>query len=62
MLEREHATPKQGTVWFAMINVGKDADQFSAEQEVLRQSLLNEWGSVPSLPPTKSEISRSKRF
>ncbi|NET60707.1 MAG: D-alanyl-D-alanine carboxypeptidase [Symploca sp. SIO2E6] len=43
-------TQKQGTVWFAVMNIGEDFQESHAEQEILLKSLLNQWGAVPSLP------------
>ena len=44
-------TQKQGTVWFATMNVGQDLSGFRAAQESLLQELLQRWGTVQSLPP-----------
>ncbi len=44
-------TQTRGSVWFAIMNVGKDVDGFSHRQDVLLQKLLNHWGSVKSPPP-----------
>jgi serine-type D-Ala-D-Ala carboxypeptidase/endopeptidase (penicillin-binding protein 4) len=43
-------TQKQGTVWFAIMNFGNYYDGFSNEQQLLLKNLLNEWGTVQSLP------------
>ncbi|NER51734.1 MAG: D-alanyl-D-alanine carboxypeptidase [Symploca sp. SIO1A3] len=43
-------TQKQGTVWFALMNLGEDFKESHTEQEVLLKSLLNQWGTVESLP------------
>jgi len=43
-------TQKQGTVWFAVMNLGKEFNESHAEQEILLKSLLEEWGTVQSLP------------
>jgi len=43
-------TQKQGTVWFALMNIGEDFKESHTEQEILLKSLLNQWGTVQSLP------------
>ncbi|NET57096.1 MAG: D-alanyl-D-alanine carboxypeptidase [Symploca sp. SIO2E6] len=43
-------TQQQGTVWFATMNVGPNLTGFRASQEALLQELLQQWGSVQSLP------------
>ncbi len=44
-------TQKYGTVWLSIMNVGQKSEKSQAEQEVLLKSLLNDWGTVSSLPP-----------
>lgn len=44
-------TQQQGTVWFATMNVGNDLEGFRAQQEVLLQDFVSQWGVVQSLPP-----------
>lgn len=43
-------TQKQGSVWFAIMNVGKDTDEFRTQQEDLLKSFLLQWGAVELLP------------
>ncbi|MFB2971942.1 D-alanyl-D-alanine carboxypeptidase [Aerosakkonema sp. BLCC-F183] len=43
-------TQKQGSVWFAIMNVGENTDEFRIQQETLLKSFLQEWGEVSSLP------------
>ena len=43
-------TQQKGTVWFATMNGGKNLEGFRAQQEVLLKDLLNQWGTVQSLP------------
>ena len=43
-------TQKQGTVWFAVMNIGEEFKESHAEQAILLKSLLNQWGAVQSLP------------
>lgn len=44
-------TQQQGTVWFATMNVGNDLEGFRAQQEVLLQDFVSQWGVAQSLPP-----------
>ena len=44
-------TQQQGTVWFATMNVGNDLEGFRAQQELLLQDLVSQWGAAQSLPP-----------
>ncbi|MBV9387895.1 MAG: D-alanyl-D-alanine carboxypeptidase [Chroococcidiopsidaceae cyanobacterium CP_BM_ER_R8_30] len=37
-------TQAQGSVWFAIMNIGEDVDEFSQDQDLLLQRLLNQWG------------------
>ena len=60
-------TREQGTVWFAIANIGGDLAGFRAEQEALLQQFVNQWGAVQSLPveltpnfSTKNLASRTK--
>lgn len=43
-------TRDRGLVWFAIINQGKDVDNFRKQQDQLLQTLLKQWG-VASTPP-----------
>ena len=43
-------TQQQGTVWFAISNIGSDLAGFRAEQEALLQQFVRQWGAVRSLP------------
>lgn len=43
-------TQKQGTVWFAIINVGNNLQGFRAQQEILLKGFINQWGAVQSAP------------
>lgn len=49
-------TQERGSVWFAIMNVGEDLDELHAQQDLLLQSLLNQWGSVKS-PPAELTLS-----
>ncbi|GAB4208492.1 MAG: D-alanyl-D-alanine carboxypeptidase [Coleofasciculaceae cyanobacterium] len=44
-------TQKQGTIWFATMNVGNDLEGFRTQQEALLQDLVSQWGAAQSLPP-----------
>ena len=60
-------TQKQGTVWFAVMNIGEQFKESHAEQAILLKGLLNQWGIVESLtmeltpnPERKNKTSRSE--
>ncbi len=44
-------TQKQGTVWFAIMNVGENLQGFRTQQEALLKGFRTQWGAVQSLPP-----------
>lgn len=43
-------TRDRGLVWFAIMNQGKDVDNFRKQQDELLQTLLKQWGVAPTLP------------
>ncbi len=43
-------TRDRGLVWFAIINRGTDLDGLRADQDLLLQQLVNQWGSPDTLP------------
>ncbi|WP_338022433.1 D-alanyl-D-alanine carboxypeptidase [Argonema antarcticum] len=43
-------TQKQGSVWFAIMNGGKNTDEFRTQQEDMLKTFLSQWGAVESLP------------
>lgn len=43
-------TQQQGNVWFAIMNVGTETEQFRIQQENLLTSFIQQWGEVSSLP------------
>ena len=43
-------TQEQGSVWFAIMNIGDNKKELEEQQDILLQSLLNQWGSVKSPP------------
>jgi D-alanyl-D-alanine carboxypeptidase/D-alanyl-D-alanine-endopeptidase (penicillin-binding protein 4) len=51
-------TRDRGLVWFAIINQGKEVENFRKQQDELLQTLLKQWGVVPTPPvaitPTNS--------
>lgn len=59
-------TQQQGNVWFAIMNGGKDTDEFRTQQEDLLKSFLQQWGEVSSLPaeltPNPNWQSKTSRF
>jgi serine-type D-Ala-D-Ala carboxypeptidase/endopeptidase (penicillin-binding protein 4) len=44
-------TKNKGIVWFTIMNGGDNVPEFRKQQEMLLQKLLNEWGTVETLPP-----------
>ena len=43
-------TRQQGIVWFAILNQGENVDNFRNRQEYLLQTLLTQWGTIPTAP------------
>jgi D-alanyl-D-alanine carboxypeptidase/D-alanyl-D-alanine-endopeptidase (penicillin-binding protein 4) len=43
-------TRDRGLVWFAIINRGNDVEDLRVKQDLLLQSLLQQWGVAPVLP------------
>ncbi|MGL4378984.1 MAG: D-alanyl-D-alanine carboxypeptidase [Microcoleaceae cyanobacterium] len=43
-------TKNKGIVWFTIMNGGDNVSEFRQQQEILLQKLLNEWGTVETLP------------
>lgn len=43
-------TRDRGLVWFAIINQGKDVDNFRKEQDLLLQDLIKQWGVAKFIP------------
>lgn len=58
-------TQQQGTVWFAIMNVGGNLEAFRAQQETLLQGFAKQWGTVQSLPteltPNPARIGKTSR-
>ncbi|MBD1937672.1 D-alanyl-D-alanine carboxypeptidase [Microcoleus sp. FACHB-68] len=56
-------TQKLGSVWVAIMNGGENQDEFRAQQEVLLNRLLIDWGAVQSPPaeltPNPSKTSKT---
>ncbi|MGK7872641.1 MAG: D-alanyl-D-alanine carboxypeptidase [Xenococcaceae cyanobacterium] len=53
-------TKGQGTVWFAIMNLGAKSDEVRTEQEVLLKSLLNDWGEVQFSPAELTPLAGRK--
>jgi D-alanyl-D-alanine carboxypeptidase/D-alanyl-D-alanine-endopeptidase (penicillin-binding protein 4) len=58
-------TQQKGTVWFATMNGGNNLEGFRAQQEVLLQDFVKQWGAVQSLPteltPNSTRNSKTSR-
>ena len=56
-------TQRQGSVWFAIMNIGDDKKELEAQQDTLLQSLLSQWGSakLPTLTSSLEENSQTAR-
>lgn len=49
-------TQTQGSVWFAILNIGDNKKELENQQDTLLQSLLNQWGAV-NHPPAELTFS-----
>jgi len=52
-------TEKQGSVWFAIMNIGDNKKELETQQDLLLKSLLINWGTV-DLPPAELVSSPKK--
>jgi D-alanyl-D-alanine carboxypeptidase/D-alanyl-D-alanine-endopeptidase (penicillin-binding protein 4) len=54
-------TRDRGLVWFAIINQGTNIEGLRAEQDRLLQTLVNQWGTVSTVPPAIAPHSTNDR-